>query len=1053
MANELKKVGLVFTEEGAIDFKKTLQDINLELSNNYNQFKLTQSQWDSSTSSTEKLRAQQEYLANAYQIQQDRVNTLKMQLEELENSENKNTTAINKKRNELTKAETKLQDYNSRLKEVDAQLSDSNQKLQQYGKKITDVSKKISDIGNKASVISAGAVASGTVLANNATNLEDAVARYAASTNIAEEETEKYKKVLENINNNNYGDGYEDIANSMSQVTMQFKNLDEQGLQNITEKAIALRDLFGYDVSESVRAVKAMMDNLNVTADEAFNLIAEGKKQGLDFSNELLDNINEYSVQFGKLGLSAEDMFNIFKSGADNGAFNLDKIGDAVKEFSIRVIDGSNTTVDGFKRIGLNADTMAKKFANGGDEAKKAFVEVVERLGNMDDKVSQNIAGVDLFGTMWEDLGPTVITSFSKMDNGISKSSDSMQKSIDQLYNTTKQKAEAQLKRLQSIGADFGEEMLPVLEDLIDMAESFTEKLEGMSDAEKENIVKLGLFVAAVGPVTKTVGAAGQVIGNLTNEIGTFAQAIGVAAGKTNSANASVNNLANVFKAVTNPIGIASLAITAAISAVVVVTQNANKEINETFSNMGESATDFIKGIGTAESHLSSFNSTLFASAEEQQKLQENMDSIQAGITQICKLASDERRGYTQEEITQLDEYFTKLRELKDREIQIQTQIAQAITQQATTNAQSFQGSLEEYKIQSQEWIKTAQDQKNATIKLIEEGTIEEIALLNQRYATEDQRNTEAYQNEYNKIMERKQAKIDSANDEVAQVSAIYANGYLQRSLQDQEFEAKVKELNTRMEEENKRHNDKITEMDNSGMSEQLIIQGYYEEENQKHTDNMKKIWKDLSKGMSDEQISQLGTFVGMVADAELYGGKLETEAQSTAENIVNSYDEMPDDTRKIMQETMSPMLDEMEKSEPSLFAKATGIANGILSRLRKAFDIHSPSRKTRQIMRYAMQPMEEEMDRGKEKLFKEADEIGNGITRRLKNINTPAFNMNNTDGYYNRSNRGYNNRLILDIDYNKLTNSFITALKTCKITVDEDGFAKFIEDKMLEVM
>lgn len=1053
MANELKKVGLVFTEEGAIDFKKTLQDINLELSNNYNQFKLTQSQWDSSTSSTEKLRAQQEYLANAYQIQQDRVNTLKMQLEELENSENKNTTAINKKRNELTKAEIKLQDYNSRLKEVDAQLSDSNQKLQQYGKKITDVSKKISDIGNKASVISAGTVASGTVLANNAMNLEDAVARYAASTNIAEEETEKYKKVLEDINNNNYGDGYEDIANSMSQVTMQFKNLDEQGLQNITEKAIALRDLFGYDVSESVRAVKAMMDNLNVTADEAFNLIAEGKKQGLDFSNELLDNINEYSVQFGKLGLSAEDMFNIFKSGADNGAFNLDKIGDAVKEFSIRVIDGSNTTVDGFKRIGLNADTMAKKFANGGDEAKKAFVEVVERLGNMDDKVSQSIAGVDLFGTMWEDLGPTVITSFSKMDNGISKSSDSMQKSIDQLYNTTKQKAEAQLKRLQSIGADFGEEMLPVLEDLIDMAESFTEKLEGMSDAEKENIVKLGLFVAAVGPVTKTAGAAGQVIGNLTNGIGTFAQAIGVATGKTNSANASVNNLANVFKAVTNPIGIASLAITAAISAVVVVTQNANKEINETFSNMGESATDFIKGIGTAESHLSSFNSTLFASAEEQQKLQENMESIQAGITQICKLASDERRGYTQEEITQLDEYFTKLRELKDREIQIQTQIAQAITQQATTNAQSFQGSLEEYKIQSQEWIKTAQDQKNATIKLIEEGTIEEIALLNQRYATEDQRNTEAYQNEYNKIMERKQAKIDSANDEVAQVSAIYANGYLQRSLQDQEFEAKVKELNTRMEEENKRHNDKITEMDNSGMSEQLMIQGYYEEENQKHTDNMKKIWKDLSKGMSDEQVSQLGTFIAMSANAELYGGKLETEAQTTAENIVDSYDEMPDKTREVMKNAMSPMLDEMEKAEPSLFAKAWNIGVGIWGRLQKAFDEHSPSKKTRQIMRYAMQPMEEEMDRGKEKLFKEADEIGNGITRRLKNINTPAFNMNNTDGYYNRSNRGYNNRLILDIDYNKLTNSFITALKTCKITVDEDGFAKFIEEKMLEVM
>lgn len=563
MANELQKVGLVFTEEGAIDFKKSLQEINLELNKNYNQFRVTQAQWDSSTSSTEKLRAQQEYLTNAYQIQEDRVKVLRMQLEELENSENKNTTAINKKRNELTKAEIKLQDYNSRLKEVDAQLSDSNQKLQQYGKKISDVSEKISDVGNKASVISAGVAAGGVALANSAMNLENAVAKYISSTNTATDETEKYQKILENIYNNNYGEGYEDIADSMAQVTMQLKDLNEQDLQNITEKAIALRDLFGYDVSESIRAVKAMMDNLNVTADEAFNLIAEGKKQGLDFSNELLDNINEYSVQFGKLGLSAEDMFNIFKVGADNGAFNLDKIGDAVKEFSIRVIDGSNTTIDGFKRIGLNADEMAEKFANGGEEAKQAFIEVVNRLGNMDDKVSQSIAGVDLFGTMWEDLGPTVITSFSEMDAGISKSSDSMQKSIDQLYNTTKKKAEAQLKRLQSLGADFGEEMLPVLEDLIDMAEGFVDKLNDMSDAEKENIVKIGLFVAGAGPLIKTMGTAGQVIGGVTKGIGTITQAIGVMKGNTDTSSIAVKGLTGALKGISaNPV----LAVGAAVA-------------------------------------------------------------------------------------------------------------------------------------------------------------------------------------------------------------------------------------------------------------------------------------------------------------------------------------------------------------------------------------------------------------------------------------------------------------------------------------------------------
>ena len=60
-----------------------------------------------------------------------------------------------------------------------------------------------------------------------------------------------------------------------------------------------------------------MITQFGISADEAYNLMAQGAQNGLDFSGELVDNINEYSVQFGKLGLSAEDMFNIFQSGSD----------------------------------------------------------------------------------------------------------------------------------------------------------------------------------------------------------------------------------------------------------------------------------------------------------------------------------------------------------------------------------------------------------------------------------------------------------------------------------------------------------------------------------------------------------------------------------------------------------------------------------------------------------------------------------------------------------------------------------------------------------------
>ena len=114
------------------------------------------------------------------------------------------------------------------------------------------------------------------------------------------------------------------------------------------------------------------MENFGISASEAYDYIARGAQNGLDYSGELLDNISEYSVQFKKMGLSASDMFTIFSNGAENGAWNLDKIGDSVKELAIRVIDGSDTSKQGFEALGFEADNMAERFAAGGVSARVA---------------------------------------------------------------------------------------------------------------------------------------------------------------------------------------------------------------------------------------------------------------------------------------------------------------------------------------------------------------------------------------------------------------------------------------------------------------------------------------------------------------------------------------------------------------------------------------------------------------------------------------------------------------------------------------------------------
>ena len=145
MADDLRRVGLVFTEKGAVDFKKSLQEVNLELNKNYNEFKLVQAQWNESTTKVQKLREQQEYLTNAYEIQKDKVSTLKMQLSDLENSENKNTTAIKKKRAELLNAETQLKNYENRLKTTTTNLKNAEAGILTTAEKLEILNKEIKE--------------------------------------------------------------------------------------------------------------------------------------------------------------------------------------------------------------------------------------------------------------------------------------------------------------------------------------------------------------------------------------------------------------------------------------------------------------------------------------------------------------------------------------------------------------------------------------------------------------------------------------------------------------------------------------------------------------------------------------------------------------------------------------------------------------------------------------------------------------------------------------------------------------------------------------------
>lgn len=363
--------------------------------------------------------------------------------------------------------------------EADEKIEKTGKKSEGLGTKLGNVAKTAGKwaLGLGAAAVTA-ATAIGGMAINTAKDVDSAIDSYIAATGTATEATGQYEEVLKNIYKNNYGEDFQDIADSMAQVKTQLGEIEDTQLQSVTEDALALRDTFGFEVNESVRAAKMLMDQFGISSEEAYNLIAQGAQQGLDKNGDLLDSINEYSVHFKQNGLSATDMFNTFKQGADSGAFSIDKVGDAIKEMGIRMKDGSAT--DSLKAMKLNADDIAQAFGEGGERASWAFGEVVEGLKNIEDPIEQNTAGVAIFGTMWEDLGKDAVFAMTEYGDKFDETVNTMDKLKEVKYDNLTDLFEGLKRNVEMLLLPLGNALMPILKQVIQIISDNMPVIEGM---------------------------------------------------------------------------------------------------------------------------------------------------------------------------------------------------------------------------------------------------------------------------------------------------------------------------------------------------------------------------------------------------------------------------------------------------------------------------------------------------------------------------------------------------------------------------------------------
>lgn len=435
---------------------------------------------------------------------------------------------------EAKELESKINSLNSELQENRAKMNEADKAVDELTESVDTLGEEVKDTsdgftvmkGAAASLVADGikSVVSGVVeigkeTVSMANDVDKATNTFIAKTGLSKEAAEDFEDVMMSIYNDNFGESFEDIADAMAIVRNNLGNLDNGTLQKVTEGAIMLRDTFDFDVNETTRTASMLMKQFGIDAETAYSMIATGAQYGLDKNGDLLDTLNEYSVHYKQLGYDVDDMLNMLVNGTNSGTFSVDKLGDAVKEFGIRSKDTAASTTEGFELIGLNADKMREAFAKGGDAAREATDQTLEALFNMDDQVKQNQAGVDLFGTMWEDLGIEGVAALMDLNGEIDTSKDALNELNDVKYDDVGTALEGIKRNLSSGIADtMNDEVMPAVNDFVNetdwqglgetIGNTFGSMVTGIKDAVtwmKEHKSVVIALAAVVGTLTTAI--------------------------------------------------------------------------------------------------------------------------------------------------------------------------------------------------------------------------------------------------------------------------------------------------------------------------------------------------------------------------------------------------------------------------------------------------------------------------------------------------------------------------------------------------------------------
>lgn len=417
-----------------------------------------------------------------------------------------------------------IQKTESNLKRLKSEQSGVSAELEAFGKKLEQTGDKIETMGKKVAPVSAAVGAGLTVATKNASDFEDGMAKMSTLFDTTQTSVKDLSEEFIKLSNET-GKGATELAEAGYQALS--ASVPIQNVGKFVKTSAELSKVGFTDTSTAVDVLTTAINAYGLSANDAdkiANNLVNTQNLGKTTVNELASSMGKIIPTASSMGVNLNNLCTVYAEMTKQGIATAEATTYANE--MLNEIGDSGSTVAGILQQ-ETGESFQQLMADGNSlgDVLQILKDYAERTGtNFNELWSSTSAGkaaLAITNSGAEEFNNTLQT--------MATSTDVLGEGLDKL-STPSAKAKKAMNQLKNDAMELGQVILesvaPIIEQLAEQIEVFTNWFSNLDPSIKQVIVVVLAMIAALGPALIFVGKICKGISSIISLVGTIGPAL-----------------------------------------------------------------------------------------------------------------------------------------------------------------------------------------------------------------------------------------------------------------------------------------------------------------------------------------------------------------------------------------------------------------------------------------------------------------------------------------------------------------------------------------------